>query len=88
MVVTQAGSDIDPHDEMQCSYCGAYVYLDAARCPKCGEYTDGLGKYKQLEQSEGSPRRLSTIFLVGGWLVLIAMLLPIILAMYYYFLKR
>lgn len=72
--------------EVRCSYCGNWIYEDMIRCPKCGEYTDGLGPLAKGGDPNvgrsGSEQRLPRIFVIAGWLVLISMLLPLILAIY------
>jgi hypothetical protein len=72
--------------ESRCSYCGNWIYEDLIRCPKCGNYTDGLGKFSESDDPHvGRPsgeRRLPQIFVIAGWLVLICMLLPLLLALY------
>ena len=59
-------------NEMQCSYCGKWIYADSPRCPKCGNYTDGLGPYHAPEKDG---RRLPRVFVIAGWLVLICFVL-------------
>lgn len=65
-------------DEMQCSYCGKWIYADSPRCPKCGNYTDGLGKYHDPERGG---RRLPRIFVIAGWLVVLCFVLPLLLVL-------
>lgn len=60
--------------EMQCSYCGKWICADVARCPKCGEYTDGLGRFQDPGRAG---RRIPRIFVIAGWLVLAALLVPL-----------
>ena len=69
-------------DHMQCSYCGKWIYADSPRCPKCGNYTDGLGDFGNEARSG---QRLPRIWVIAGWLALIGMLLPFLLALYYRF---
>jgi hypothetical protein len=63
-------------NEMECSYCGKWIYADAPRCPKCGNYTDGLGN---LARAEKGGRPIPKIYIIAGILVVICMLLPFIL---------
>jgi len=63
---------------MECSYCGKLIYADSPRCPKCGNYTDGLGPRARADGSSG--RQIPKVFIVAGVLVIVAMLLPLILA--------
>jgi hypothetical protein len=65
-------------DEMQCSYCGKWIYADSPRCPKCGNYTDGLGPYAAPEKDG---RRLPRVFVIAGWIALVCFLLPLLLAL-------
>ena len=69
-------------DQVQCSYCGKSIYADSPRCPKCGNYTDGLGTLGKEERSE---RRLAPIWVIAAWLAVIALLLPFLLALYAHF---
>jgi hypothetical protein len=72
--------DDDSSDTIPCSYCGASIYDDSPRCPKCGNYTDGLGDFgKHSRPRQGLP----TIYLIGGWLALIALLVPVLMGLYY-----
>ena len=64
--------------ELQCSYCGKWIYADSPRCPKCGNYTDGLGP---LSRAEKDGRPLSRIFVYAAWLVLLCFLAPLLLAL-------
>jgi hypothetical protein len=64
--------------EMQCSYCGKWIYADSPRCAKCGNYTDGLGPLARVEK-DGRP--IPRMYLIAGWLVLAGMLLPLIIAL-------
>lgn len=71
--------DFDANN-IQCSYCGKWLYADAAICPKCSNYTDGLGPLAKTERpGEKDHRPLPRIFVIAGWLVLIALLIPIAL---------
>ncbi len=65
--------------EMQCSYCGKWIYADSPRCPKCGNYTDGLGPYSRTEK-DGRP--IPRVYVIAGWLVVLAFVLPLLLALY------
>lgn len=67
-------------NEIECSYCGASLYVDAAQCGKCGNFTDGLGPRNRAERPGEDKRPLARKFIIAGWLVLIAFLLPILLA--------
>ena len=67
--------------EMQCSYCGKWIYADSPRCPKCGNYTDELGP---LNRPEKDGRRIPRIFVIAGWLALLAFLAPVLLALYHW----
>ncbi|HLX64356.1 MAG TPA: hypothetical protein VKX17_23990 [Planctomycetota bacterium] len=73
--------------DLQCSYCGAWIYADSPRCPKCGNYTDGLGTFARPQFAQGSKagRTIPRIYLIAGWLVIIALLLPLLLAIYFHF---
>ena len=73
------------NDEEECSYCGKMIYADTPRCPKCGNYTDGLGS---RARSENSGSRIKTIYVVAGLLVVFAMLLPVIMALLEWFKLR
>jgi hypothetical protein len=64
--------------EMECSYCGKWIYADSPRCPKCGNYTDGLGP---LRRPEKGGRPIPRIYLIAGWLVVLTFLLPLIIAL-------
>jgi len=64
-------------DELECSYCGKILYADAARCPKCDNYTDGLGPRARADTPLG--RKISRVYIFAGLLVVFAMLLPIAL---------
>jgi hypothetical protein len=64
--------------ELQCSYCGKWIYADSPRCPKCGNYTDGLGKYSSPEKDG---RRLPRIFVIAAWLVVLCFVLPLLIAL-------
>jgi hypothetical protein len=66
-------------NEMQCSYCGKWIYADSPRCPKCGNYTDGLGPYRGGAEKGG--RRLPRIYVIAAWLVVLCFLLPALLAL-------
>ena len=73
--------DDDFHsDTAPCSYCGASIYDDSPRCPKCGNYTDGLGDFGKPSSSK---QRLPRIYVIGGWLAVIGMLAPILIWLYY-----
>jgi hypothetical protein len=69
--------DDETLSEMRCTYCGNWVYGDSVRCPKCGNYTDGLGRF-QPERP-----RIPRIFVIAGWLVLLALLLPLLLSLWH-----
>jgi len=66
-------------NEIECSYCGASLYVDAAQCGKCGNFTDGLGPRNRAERPGEDRRPLARKWVVAGWLVLIALLLPLLL---------
>jgi hypothetical protein len=70
-------SDYDGSD-MQCSYCGKWIYADAPRCAKCGNYTDGLGPYARAEKDG---RQIPRMYLIAGWLVVIAIVAPLLIAL-------
>jgi len=63
---------------MRCSHCGKWICADLVRCPKCGNYTDGLGPY---QDAENNGRRIPRVFVIAAWLVIIGLLLPIVLAL-------
>ena len=69
-------------DQIQCSYCGKSIYADSPRCPQCGNYTDGLGDFGKENRSD---QRLSQTWVIAGWLAIIGMLLPFLLALYAHF---
>jgi|GEM_PF-4671922 len=68
-------------DEMKCSHCGKYISADIMRCPECGNYTDGLGKFGDGVNSDGR-EPMPRIFKIAGWLLLLSLVLPILLALY------
>jgi uncharacterized membrane protein YvbJ len=78
--------DVSPSD-MQCSYCGAWIYTDSPRCPKCGNYTDGLGTFGRAEfAQEGKTHRpIPRVYVIAAWLVILGLLAPLLLALYYHF---
>ena len=65
-------------NEMQCSYCGKWIYADSPRCPKCGNYTDGLGRFAGMEKNG---KRLPRIYVIAAWLVVLIFLLPLLIAL-------
>jgi hypothetical protein len=69
-------------NEMQCSYCGKWIYADSPRCPKCGNNTDDLGP---LKKSEKEGRIIPRIFVIAGWLVVLCFLLPLLIALILWF---
>ena len=71
--------DDDAADQEPCSYCGKQIYSDSPRCPECGNYTDGLGTYAGAQRSG---QRLRRLWVIAGWLALIALLLPLLLELY------
>ena len=75
----EAPEKSDPHDESQCSYCGAIIYFDSPRCPKCGEYTDGLGPRNRPESPARGEQRLPRIFVIAGWILLAVLVIPILI---------
>ena len=76
--------DESGNNEIQCSYCGKWIYEDTPCCPKCGNYTDGKGPYERPER-DGRP--LPRIYVIMGWLVLIAILAPLLLTVVQWFSK-
>ncbi len=68
----------DDGADLQCTYCGKWIYADSPRCPKCGNYTDGLGPYNAPEK-DGRP--IKRIYVIAGWMVVIAFVLPVIIAL-------
>ncbi|HEY3323818.1 MAG TPA: hypothetical protein VGP72_25425 [Planctomycetota bacterium] len=68
----------DDSDQVQCTYCGKMIYADSPRCPKCGNYTDGEGPY-QRPMKDGRP--INRIYVIAGLLVVVAFLLPLLLAL-------
>lgn len=76
-------------NSIQCSYCGKWLYADAAMCPKCSNYTDGLGPLARPERAGEEERRpIPKIFVIAGWLVLFALLIPVILMVIGHFSSR
>jgi hypothetical protein len=67
--------DDESLSEIRCTYCGNWVYGDSVRCPKCGNYTDGLGTFHPERP------RFPRVFVIAGWLVLLALLLPVLIAL-------
>ncbi|MCY3021040.1 MAG: hypothetical protein NTW87_18655 [Planctomycetota bacterium] len=65
-------------NEMQCSYCGKWIYADSPRCPKCGNYTDGLGPYHHPTKDG---KRLPRIYVIAGWLVVLCFVVPLLIAL-------
>lgn len=68
---------MDPGEFEVCSYCNRSIYPDVAECPYCHNYTDGNGPYGLHKQ-----RRIPKVFVIAGWLVVIAFVLPALLALY------
>ena len=66
-------------NELQCSYCGKWIYADSPRCPKCGNYTDDLGPLSSPQKEDG--RQIPRIFVIAGWLVVLCFLLPVLIAL-------
>jgi ribosomal protein L40E len=60
----------DDLDFDSCTYCGARIPADIVRCPKCGEYTDGLGPL--AARQAWTPRRIA--MLVVGLIAALAFL--------------
>ena len=64
-------------NEIECSYCGASLYVDAAQCGKCGNFTDGLGPRSRPVRPGEDRRPLARKYIIGGWLALIAFILSL-----------
>ncbi len=77
------GDDAFDSDHEQCSYCGKWIYADSPRCPSCGNYTDGLGDFAKPEARSG--QRLAPLWVIAGWLALIGIVAPFLIALYYHF---
>ena len=69
-------SSEDPYEE--CSYCGRSVFPGAAQCPHCKNFTDGQGPLAFMKAKQDAHPRLHAAFVIGGWLLLIALLVPMI----------
>ncbi len=69
-------------DHMQCRHCGKWIYVDSPQCPSCKNYTSDLGEFDSAPRSD---QRLPLIWVIAGWLALIGMVVPIVLAVYYHF---
>ena len=62
-----------------CLVLGGGIAFSSVECPYCHNYTDGKGPHG-LQQE----RRIPRIYLVAGWLLLIAFLLPTVLALWWW----
>ena len=56
-----------------CTYCGRSIFPGVAECPYCHHYTDGKGRLG-LE----AERRLPRAYAIAGWILLAALLLPLL----------
>lgn len=63
-----ADDDDADGDTLPCPYCGAAIYDDAVRCPKCGEYLS-----REERPSPSQPK----------WVVITVLILLIAVAMAY-----
>jgi hypothetical protein len=75
-----SGEDDDRDDggEMRCGYCGKWIYADSPCCPKCGNYTDGLGRFQRPEKDG---RTIPGMYVAAGWLVVLAFVAPLLIAL-------
>lgn len=65
----------DPQGEYSvCSNCNRSLPPGVAQCPYCKNFTDDRGVH-------ANQPRIPRIFVIAGWLVVIAFLLPVILAL-------
>ncbi|MCZ7648171.1 MAG: hypothetical protein M5U26_23420 [Planctomycetota bacterium] len=69
---------MDPGEYETCTYCNRSIFPDVAECPYCRHYTDGKGPFGL--GAEDSPRRIPRIFVIAGLLVVLAFVLPVLLA--------
>ena len=74
----------DPSGQVYiCGYCRKEISPDVARCPYCGNYTDDGGP------RNAEPRqRLPRVFVIAGWLVVIAFTLPLLIALAQWLTRR
>lgn len=65
----------DPQGECSvCSHCNRSLPAGVAQCPYCKNFTDERGAH--------APKpRIPRIFVIAGWLVVIALLLPAVLSL-------
>src|SRR5579864_8353294 len=75
----------DPSGEVNlCSYCNKRIPLDVAKCPYCRNYTDDAGPRTRAGERPRFPR----IFVIAGWLVVIAFVVPLLIALVQWLTKR
>src|SRR5439155_26250355 len=64
----------DPSGECSvCSHCNRTLPVGVAQCPYCKNYTDERGAH-------AGGGRISRVYVIAGWLVVIGLLLPLGLA--------
>ena len=67
----------DPSGEVNtCSYCNKRIAIGVAKCPYCGNYTDDQGP-----RGSAGGQRFPRIYVIAGWLVVIAFVLPLLIAL-------
>lgn len=74
----------DEGDYETCSYCGRRLLAGVAQCPYCRNYTDGQGG--AAESPWGG--RLKRRWVIAGWLVVLAFVLPVLIALIQWALRR
>ena len=67
---------MDAGEYETCTYCNRTIFEGVAECPYCHNYTDGNGPYALHRE-----RRIPRIFVIAGWVVLVAFALPALLAL-------
>lgn len=60
-----------------CSYCGKSIFPGVAQCPYCGRFTDEQGPLGLQQQ-----RRIPRIFVILGWVALVAFVLPLVYGLF------
>lgn len=75
----------DPSGEINvCSYCNKRIPVDVAQCPYCRKFTDDQGPGGSSRDRQGLPR----VFVIAGWLVVIAFTLPVLIALAQWLTRR
>ncbi|GMV80132.1 MAG: hypothetical protein AMXMBFR7_13160 [Planctomycetota bacterium] len=76
---------MDPGEYDTCTYCNRSIFPDVAECPYCGHYTDGKGRFGLGAEDE---RRIPRVFLIAGWLVVLALVLPLLITVWNWLMSR